>query len=439
MLMKKLIQVSCTIAAVMVTNGSRLSAVGQGVPLHVLKIAAGPSGAESNGTFVLNEERSVYNRADDREIIVLFQWEGMSGQHTLVARWRSPDGGANSESTINYTAKERRFGAYWRLPISPAMPTGTWTVEATVDGQPGGRLNFEVTDTKVQPVIVKRPFSQSALYERLSGIFVTIERFSAAGRKLDGFSGLLSSNGRIYTTLGAVDDSDRLRAILPDGSGHDLQNIIAWDRRQDWAVLETSAEKNTPFAVASPESIKIGDRCFSMEGSPTGGRVLSELSISGQRAAGATGGAGWLATFVSEFGTPGAPVVNEFGEVVGIIGTSAPGATRLALSMRFRAEMKGAPIVPITAFRVRPDTSGTAILDLRRRGDLIPVLAGEQHVLSGGFARSITRTNTVAPADQSEEFSAQEKKIVAFVSWNPPRNSRGRRRSDSLTWTIERY
>jgi hypothetical protein len=296
------------------------------------------------------------------------------------------------------------------------MPTGTWSIEATVDGQPAGRFNFEVTDTKVARAPIKQSLTQPAIYDRLSRMFVAIERFSAAGRKLDSCSGLQGSHGRIYTTMGAVDDVDRLRAILPDGSARDLHTLIAWDRRGDWAVLEGGPTDTTaPLTFAPPESVRIGDRYFSIEGSVTG-RVLSELQITGQRGGNATGGAGSLATFIDDFGTPGAPVVNEYGELVGIVGTALPGATRLPMTMRFRAELKGAPIVPIGLFQLRDDAAGMAISDLRERGDLIAALAGEQNVLSGGFAREIARTNTVAPSDQREEFSAWEKKLVTFVT-----------------------
>ena len=102
-----------------------------------------------------------------------------------------------------------------------------------------------------------------------------------------------------------------------------------------------------------------------------------------------------------------------------------PRATRFATMMRLRAELKGAPIVPIGLFKVSDDAGSTPIADLRRRGDLIPALAREQNVLSGGFAREIARTNTIAPSDQREEFSAQEKKLVTFVTWSPIEKLKG--------------
>ncbi len=394
-------------------------------PLHVLRIASGPTGSTTNDTFVLTEERSVFNREDDREIIVAFDWEGVPGPHRLVAEWRSQDGDVSSKSTIEYVAKGRRFGAFWRLPLSPTMPTGTWSIEATVDGQPGGRLTFEVTGRKVQPAVVKPTLAQNEVYRRLGGMFVGIERFSAAGRKLDSVSGFLGPGGRIYTTMAAVDDVDRIRGVLPDGSARDLGSLLAWNRRQDWAVIDAAPAAGIEFAVASAASVKVGDRCFSIEGSPSGGGVLTELSITGVRVFNQAEGGGWLATFIDGFGTPGAPVVNAHGELVGVVGTAMPGGTRLEMIMRHRADLKGVPIVPFGAFRLREEDGGTLISDLRTRGDLIPALAREQNVLSGGFAREIARTNTVAPFDQRDEFSPQEKTLVIFVTWSPIEQLKG--------------
>ena len=94
----------------------------QAAPLHVLRIAAGPAGSQVNDVFVFTEQRSTFNRSDDREVIVAFDWEGAPGPHKLVAVWRSQDGSVSSMSAMEYTARGRRFGAYWRLTLSPSAP-----------------------------------------------------------------------------------------------------------------------------------------------------------------------------------------------------------------------------------------------------------------------------------------------------------------------------
>lgn len=111
------------------------AAAQQNVPVQVLKISAGPAGSESGGVFALSEERSLFSRSTDREVLVFFQWADVPGPHRLVAQWRSPDGGASASSAIDYQAAERRFGARstWDLPMLQAP--GAYRVDVLIDGR----------------------------------------------------------------------------------------------------------------------------------------------------------------------------------------------------------------------------------------------------------------------------------------------------------------
>src|SRR5436190_22072290 len=68
--------------------------------LRVISISAGSSGSDVNVTFALSEERSVFSREADREVYVLFRWEGVPGPHKVVAQWRSPDGSARDRKSV---------------------------------------------------------------------------------------------------------------------------------------------------------------------------------------------------------------------------------------------------------------------------------------------------------------------------------------------------
>jgi hypothetical protein len=390
-------------------------------PVHVLKISAGPAGKEADGNFLLTEERTIFSRSGDREVIVLFQWDGVAGPHKLVAQWRSPDGGLGSSSALDYVARDRRFGGYWRLPISPAMPLGTWSIETTVDGQPAGRLTFEIKDEAVVPAVVKRPLVQADLYERLNKSFVVIERIGPRGRALEPAAGLVVGGGRIYTSLAAVDSAETLHAIAADGKRHPLTTMQAWNRRQDWAVLGSGPASDLSLPVAS----KVGDRLFSMEGGATGGRVLTDGNVTGQNDAPEVGRR-LLATFQTGSGTVGAPVLNEYGELVGILGGgNAPGATRLLEILRYRAEMKGVSVVPLHLVRFNPDAPAEALSTLLERGQIVAALSGEEHVVSGGFAKAINKSQNVQASDQREQFSGADKTFVTYVNWNPQERLRG--------------
>ena len=94
-------------------------------PLTVLRIAAGPHGEVRNGDYVLGEERTQFDPAKDKQVVVIFQWQGQPGLHRMTAQWKSPDGAAMTTSPVQYEAKDRRFGAFWPLTLSPATPAGT--------------------------------------------------------------------------------------------------------------------------------------------------------------------------------------------------------------------------------------------------------------------------------------------------------------------------
>ena len=394
----------------------------QSLPLHVLKISAGPSGSEAQGVFVFTEERSVFNRAIDREAIVFFQWEGAPGTHRMAATWRSPDGAASSSSSFSYTAAGRRFAGYWRLALSPAMVLGTWSIEATVDDQPAGRFTFEITDATVpRGLPTKRPLSRAELFDRLSRITMVLQRASAAGRESANGAALAMPSGRLFTAMAALDDADRIRVVSVDGTSREASSVLAWNRAEDWAVLNSAgpAEISAPVEV---DEVKVGTRCYSIESAgPAGGRVLVEGQVTGQGA-----GALWIASFASGMGTPGAPLLNEFGDAIGIIGgANAPGALRLDYLMQLRGEMNGAPVIPIRLIRGYEAAVPVTLSELRARGELITALAGDQHVSSGGFAASVSRNGMPAPIDSRNHFSVHEKGFVVFVNWFPDERLKG--------------
>ncbi len=404
LLVASLVCLQTPLAAVQATTGV------QPAPVHVLKISAGPAGKEADGAFVLSEERTIFGRDHDREAIVMFEWDGVPGPHKLVAQWRSPDGSLGSTSAIEYVAKSRRFGGYWRLPISPGMPVGTWSIETTVDGQPAGRFTIEIRGEPVVAALVKRPLAQADLYERLNKSFVVIERTGSRGRALDPAAGFVAGAGRIYTSLAAVDATEALHAVGADGKRYPLTSLQAWNRRQEWVVLAGGPAAESSLPAAAAEAVKVGDRLFSMEGGAGGGRVLTDANLTGQNDSPA--GRRLITTILNGSGTIGAPVANEYGEIVGIIGgAGVPGATRMMDILRSRAEMKGVSVVPLSLFRFNPDAPAEPLPAMFARGDLVLPLTGEEQIVSGGFAKMIAKSQTVQPSDQREQFSSEDKTL----------------------------
>lgn len=399
--------------------GGETSTSAQAAPFHVLRIAAGPGGAEADGSFVLREERSTFNRATDREVVVVFQWEGAPGAHRLEAKWRSPDGAFTSTSALDYTAKGRRFGAYWTLGITPEMTPGLWTIEATVDGLPGGRLQFEITNATVAPgAAPRRPLSARELYDRLAGVFVLLTRTTPGGRELDPAGGVLYQ-GAVLTTVRTLDETQHLHGHLPGGGRHELSTLVGLDRAAGWVRLAAPGGAGATQPRTANE-LQIGDRCYSMDGSATGARVLLEGQVTGRAPDG-----GLMVSFVSGAGTAGSPVVDAFGELAGLLGATAlPQVYRLRPSGG-TVDFGNMPMIPIAAIASRPAAPPTSVADARARGDLLAPLLNDQHVVSGGFATTVGRGPLVQPENQRSEFTSREERFSLFVTWSPHARLRG--------------
>ena len=390
-------------------------------PITVMKVAAGPSGRDERGTFVLNDERSVFNRSDDREVVVLFQWSGTAGTHKLVAQWRSPDGGLTSNSTIDYQAREPRFGAFWTLPLTPSTPPGLWSIEATVDGLPAGRFTFEVTDRKVPSAVIRRPLSEAELFARLNPVFVVLERLSPSGQTLNAAAGFINQ-GLLHTALSAIDGAARVRAHLEGQAVAPVTSLLAWHRVQDWAVTTAGGSSPAALPIAAADGTKVGDRCYSMEGGVASGRVLTVGNITGLRRAPES----FIAAFQGTEAMTGAPVVNEFGELIGIVGGSGvPGATRPIEMIRFRAEMRGIPLTPWAMVRVRAQAPAVSIADLWARGEVLAALLGDDHIVEAGFTPAMSKSDMRGAFVARDDFSIRDKAFTAFVSWSPKERLRG--------------
>jgi hypothetical protein len=392
----------------------------------VLRIVTGPQGAEVNGSYKLDEERTRFDPATDKQVVVLFEWQGTAGAHRLAVKWSSPDGAVSTSSAIDYMARDRRFGAYWALPLSGSMAAGLWSVEATVDGQPGGRATFELAPMPMRaPVAARRPLSSADAYARLNTAVLVLDRQTSTGKHLEPAVALATGPGRVVTSVAALDGADVVDAVGADGSRQRIDSALGLNRRQDWAVLAVSGDSDPALRLASGDSIKVGDRCFSIEGTPAGGRVLVEGGITGQLNGGASGPR-YIVQWANGTGIPGAPVINEYGELIGIVGGAmVSGVSSLGDLLRYRAPLRGVPVIPASLLRWTPGAPPRPLAEARATGDLLPAIRGDEHVVAGGFAKRLIRTETVSPSEIAQEFTAADKMLVAFISWGPQTRVKG--------------
>ena len=393
-----------------------------GSSFRLIRVTAGPRGSNVGGEFKLEQERATFSRSSDTQIVVQFQWDGAPGLHRLGARWRSPSG-ALSISEIEYTAPSRVFGAVWTLPITPSMPVGLWSIEATIDGLPSGSFQFEIVDTAppaaTPPPLAKRSLTPAELYANLENVYVSVERYAARSGLIDRNGGFILGPSSILTVFSALDGADRLELVAKGGVRQPIETLGAWDRRRDYAVISTDTRGVAPLPVASGDPPKVGDRCYSMESGAAGQRVLAECLVVGR--AGAE--EGLVVQFHSGRSVPGAPVLNEFGEVVGLIAGHPPASFRGMTVFRVGGD-PGARVVPFESVRPHANAAATSVDTLRSRNVLIAAVDGRDNILSAGFAGNVQR-NQMRPIDQRDQFSINEARLFVFLTWDAKERVRG--------------
>jgi hypothetical protein len=394
---------------------------------QLLRVTSGPSGSEVNGTFRIDEVRARFDPSVDKQVFVFFEWQGTHGAHRIAVTWRSPDGGMSSTTGVDYVAKAARFGAYFSMPLRGDLPPGTWSAEATLDGQPAGRYTFELVPNAMRGTLpsgatAKRPLTQAEVYAQLDKLFVVIQRHRAAGRPLEDAAGYVGPFG-VLTAVAAIDATDGVNAVFPDHTTRPISAVVGIDRGEGWAVLANTPTSTERLAIAATPAI--GNQVFSMQQATGGSRIVVAGEISGRSETDAAHGR-WLVRWGGGMIAPGAPVLNEFGELIGTAGGGPASGASDDQILDYETRILAAPVIPASMVRVTPGVPPVTFEQLRAAGTLLSALHGSENLLDGGFCRSVSKSGaSTRPVDQRTEFSPSEGAFVAFVTWSPQSRVKG--------------
>jgi hypothetical protein len=380
--------------------------------VRLLRSTSGTRGRQEGSRYIIEDPRITFAPAQDRQIVVLFEWEGRPGLQRLEARWKDPAGRVVHVSTpVEYQATSRRFAIYWTLALAETLPSGSWSVEVFVNGAPAGLHAFEVTGGRAAPTAGPRVLTQAELFQRTTAAVATVESVGAAGEPLGQSPAVALDDERIIAPFPIIDGATQLRLR----TGHrtlESSEVGEWDRRDGWAVLSFPGhgltalkQSNTPLGV--------GDRCFVLDSGGDGSRVIAEAAVVGQEAPPSA-----RPRLNSGFAA-GSPVVDENGDLVGIV--AGPGVDDyLGKGWLMRLIPRGTVVLPAqrlpTTLRAR-----VGLAELAARGEFMRPMSPEQrHVTSGVLAARVQRGAAGSmPEDQRQIFSRREGQVFLFVQWNP--------------------
>lgn len=156
------------------------------------------------------------------------------------------------------------------------------------------------------------------LVKRIKPSSVAIETFDAKGNSLSRGSGFFIAPDRIITNRHVIERSSRVEIHLVDGKKFVVRGVLAIDGEGDLAMLQVDVPRQLavplPIVRTVPqegESIVVVGNPFGLEGSVSNGIVSAVREISGY---------GKIIQITAPIspGSSGSPVVNMYGQVIGI-------------------------------------------------------------------------------------------------------------------------
>ena len=401
---------------------------------RVVRSVSGTKISEQGGRYVVEDPRTVFYAPDDRQIVVYFTWEGPSGKHHFEGLWKDPAGKIAMSSDFDYQSDQPRFGGYFRMLVGDAPATGVWTMEARIDGETAGTHTFQITNTPRPENVTTTPtrkfLAPSEIYNRAAAASVAIENINKKGLRRNIGTGFVIGPDKLLTAFQVIDDAAKVRVVGPQGQQIDVTEVVSWNRRQDWVILKVALDNIAPLERAAADSWAVGDRCYFLDVPSEGNRVLIETSLIGKHALGAAGNRINVADSANRRAV-GSPVLNEYGEVIGLLGGNLiPGAAFLEdLGFGARSNLlgvtRGTLTVPINL--VDESARSATIEGLASSGQFMPALVSTQSVLHGTLARSVnTKTTPPQAVEERIEFSRANSKGVLFLTWLPVEKRKGR-------------
>ncbi len=402
-----------------------------GPTFRVVRSVSGSKGEASGGRFVVEDPRSIFYLPQDKQVIVYFEWEGPKGLHDFEAYWKNPEGKITTISEFKYEAKAERFGGYWMLTLSDTMETGLWALEAHVDGEIAGTHAFQILKGTApsEVVPVRRTLSAGEIYNRALASTVFIDALNGQGEKAGTGSGFVIGPDLVATAFEVIDGAATLRVRFSTGRQAMARSLVAWNRRDDWAILDVETG-TTPQAVRAPvNSWAVGDTCYVLDSPAEGTRTIGQVDLVGTQNPSTAGRRLNLSSAVNS-GTVGGALMNEYGEVIGVLGGALmPGGRSRANTGFYFGSGSGASQImqlfsnsratPIDMVSLQPARRAT-LEEMLQSGQFIPLLATEKNVTYGTLSKGMNRTGGIpVPVGEGTEFTRRDGRMFVQVRWNP--------------------
>ena len=401
--------------------------------VRLLRGVVGAKGEQRNGGFVMTEPRSLFYVPDDREVIVYFVWEGVVGKHHCEGTVRGPNGQFANMSSFDYNAGQTRFAGYWKVPISESTSTGTWVFETHVDGEPAGQVTFQVVPGAKPanlPVAPSLP-STADIYKLAMSSSVGIDSLDPGGKLIKRGSGVFFKQGFVATSFRVIEGASALRLHFSDGKELRVEQITVWNRRQDWAIFPVDSPAASFIQLADPKSWNIGDHCYWLDVNPDGSRVIHDGQIVGMQSPPRSGERINISGVYNPWSL-GGPLLNEQGQMIGLLGGAFPEALLSAYGSDPQNNTPDLNMVSLGGIAIAANVlpasvpgSARALPEILASGGMMPIVSKQQMInfglLSSGGASNPKQRGSV-PHNWKSTFQRGDASAVVIIAFNNNEN-----------------
>jgi hypothetical protein len=207
--------------------------------------------------------------------------------------------------------------------LDATKPSGIWTVELRVNGQPVGSHSFElvVPEPPKALAVVEPPAppSLNELYQKLSKSLVWIHKLNRAGRRIDKSTGFVVAPDAILTAFQSINLAVKIEIEFENGAKSGTNEIIAFNQPQDWILLKANTQDVPAIEIGNPGLIAVGEQMivFSVAGGSS--RTIGAVDISGRGNVPGFGERIHLNPALP-LSAIGGPLLDFYGKAVGVLG-----------------------------------------------------------------------------------------------------------------------
>jgi hypothetical protein len=385
----------------------------------LLRALSGPSGRVVGAKFVFDETRNRFVFPQDTTLTVYFEWDTPPGDYALTATLRQPDGVvASIAPDVKVQTSTRELNCYWLFEIRDYYQPGIWTIDVRIGGRPAGTHAVEIVG--VSPSRGKLTVNE--VFTRYQASIVRVNKLDSEGRRIDVSTGFVIASGAVATAFQAIDAGAGADVEFADGRRAPASHVLAHSRLGDWAVLKVDTGAAAPLPRTRASEVIVGSTLVALA-VENDVRTVTRVDV---RASSAQGIYGRRIQIEPRFDLPqtGAPLVDEQGDVVGILGGSLTPGSRIDqraansnpwLSASFHRQPTNLAS-PITELPAAFASDGRTMSDLASARVLTAPLMARPEFIAGGAVPQLSKNLTETGLLEQREYSVRDDAQIAIYS-----------------------